>query len=107
MSQEILNEALTKASEARDNFIAKYGEPFYCGFAWVDVTARSNSKLGQLLQENGFRKGLSESSGAVLTLWDPSNHMGQSMDVKIEGAKAYAKHLTENGIPCEWRSRGD
>ncbi len=107
MSQEILNEALAKARQARDSFIAKYGEPMYCGFAWVDVKVRSNSKLGQLLLDNGFRKGLSESSGAVLTLWDPSQHMGQSMDVKIEGAKAYAKYLTDNGIPCEWRSRAD
>ncbi len=107
MSQEILNEALAKARQARDAFIAKHGEPMYCGFAWVDVKVRSNSKLGQLLLDNGFRKGLSESSGAVLTLWDPSQHMGQSMDVKIEGAKAYAKYLTDNGIPCEWRSRAD
>lgn len=107
MSQEILDEALAKARQARDAFIAKHGEPMYCGFAWVDVKARSNSKLGKLLQANGFSKGLSESSGAVLSLWDPSNHMGQSMDVKIEGAKAYAKHLTDNGIPCEHRCRPD
>src|SRR5210317_1779375 len=34
----------------------EYGEPMYCGFAWVDVKVRSNSKLGKALQSVGFKK---------------------------------------------------
>jgi len=112
-TQEILDQARVKAVEAKNEYLAgwldrnpdnRYGEPVMCGFAWVDVKTRSNSKLGKLLQENGFRK--SYRSG-VLTLWDPSNHHGQSVDVKVKGAIAYAQHLTDNGIPCEWGSRFD
>lgn len=111
--QKVLWEARAKAVEAKENYLTEWlaktggnecNEPMYCGFAWVDVRARINSKLGKLLLENGFRK--SYRSG-VLTLWDPSRHNGQSMDVKMEGAKAYAKHLTDNGIPCEWSYRAD
>ena len=28
----------------------QYGEPMYCGFAWVDVKVRRNSKLGKALK---------------------------------------------------------
>src|SRR5210317_1040491 len=44
----------------------QYGEPMYCGFAWVDVKVRSNSKLGKALQSVGFKK--SWQSG-YLQLW--------------------------------------
>lgn len=111
--QKVLDEASAKAVEAKEEYLTEwlantggnqFNEPVMCGFAWVDVKTRSNSKLGKLLQENGFRK--SYRSG-VLTLWDPSNHHGQSVDVKVKGAIAYAQHLTDNGIPCEWGSRLD
>ena len=111
--QQILDEAKAKASQASQNYLAEwktktggnqYGEPMYCGFAWVDVKTRSNSKLGKLLQENGFKR--SWRSG-FLNLWDPSGYYGQSMDVKERGAWAYAEHLNANGIPCNWGSRPD
>ena len=65
----------------------QYGEPMYCGFAWVDIKERSNSKLGKALQSIGFSS--SHRSG-VLQLWDPAQHRGQSMDCKEAGARAYA-----------------
>ena len=35
----------------------EYGEPMYCGFAWVDVSVdRTNSKEARLLESIGFKK---------------------------------------------------
>ena len=82
----------------------EYGEPMYCGFAWVDVKERSNSKLGKALQSIGFRK--SYQSG-VLQLWDPAQHRGQSMDAKEVGAQAYASVWREYGVDMHMGSRAD
>jgi len=112
-TQQVLDQAKSKAIQATQDYLKEwqlktggnqYGEPVYCGFAWVDIKTRSNSKLGKLLQENGFKK--SWRSG-LLNLWDPSEYHGQSMDVKERGAWAYAEHLNANGIPCSWGSRPD
>jgi hypothetical protein len=82
----------------------QYGEPMYCGFAWVDVKVRSNSKLGKALQSVGFKK--SYQSG-VLQLWDPAQHRGQSMDCKEVGAQAYADVFRSYGIEMYMGSRAD
>jgi hypothetical protein len=82
----------------------EYGEPMYCGFAWVDVKVRSNSKLGKALQSVGFKK--SWQSG-YLQLWDPANHRGQSMDCKEVGAQAYADVFRNYGIDMWMGSRAD
>ena len=82
----------------------EYGEPMYCGFACVDVRGvRSNSKLGQAMQAQGFRKGYS----GGLQLWDPAEHRGQSMDCKEAGAQAYAEVLRGYGINAYMGSRAD
>ena len=100
-----------KAAVARmlDDWKAKtggneYGEPMYCGFAWVDVKVRSNSKLGKALQSVGFKK--SWQSG-YLQLWDPAQHRGQSMDCKEVGAQAYADVFRNYGIEMYMGSRAD
>ena len=82
----------------------QYGEPMYCGFAWVDVKVRSNSKLGKALQAVGFRKSW---QGSVLQLWDPAQHRGQSMDCKEQGASAYADVFRSYGIEMYMGSRAD
>ena len=82
----------------------QYGEPMYCGFAWVDIKVRSNSKLGKALQSVGFRKSW---QGGILQLWDPAQHRGQSMDCKEAGANAYAEVLRNYGIPAYAGSRAD
>ena len=82
----------------------EYGEPMYCGFAWVDVKVRSNSKLGKALQSVGFKK--SWQSG-YLQLWDPAQHRGQSMDCKEVGAQAYADVFCSYGIEMYMGSRAD
>lgn len=82
----------------------EYGEPMYCGFAWVDVKVRSNSKLGKALQTVGFKKSW---QGGYLQLWDPAQHRGQSMDCKEVGAQAYAKVFQDYGINMYMGSRAD
>ena len=107
----------TEATQAAKNAVAQfledwtnktggnqYGEPMYCGFAWVDVKERSNSKLGKALQSVGFSK--SWRSG-VLQLWDPAQHRGQSMDCKEVGAQAYAEVLQKHGFKAYMGSRAD
>jgi hypothetical protein len=76
----------------------------YCGFAWVDVKVRSNSKLGKALQDVGFRKSW---QGGYLQLWDPAQHRGQSMDCKEVGAQAYADVFQAYGIEMYMGSRAD
>ena len=82
----------------------QYGEPMYCGFAWVDIKVRSNSKLGKALQSVGFRKSW---QGGILQLWDPAQHRGQSMDCKEAGAQAYAAVWKNYGVNMTWGSRAD
>ena len=83
----------------------EYGEPMYCGFAWVDVNVgRTNSQLAKQLAAVGFRK---SHRPKTMTLWDPAQHRGQSMDCKEQGAYAYADTLRAAGIDASAGSRAD
>jgi hypothetical protein len=99
----IHNEALTMAREAERNYISQYGEPYYCGFAWVTVNPGRNGKLRNALKAVGFKK--SWTPGWVL--WNPAGNGTQSMDVKEAGAQAYAAILRDNNIPAYAGSRAD
>jgi len=111
--ERVHQEATQAAKSAVAKFLADwrektggndYGEPMYCGFAWVEVHGvRSNSKLGKAMQKQGFRKGYR----AGLELWDPAQHRGQSMDCKEVGAQAYADVLREYGVTAYMGSRAD
>jgi hypothetical protein len=85
-------EASTQAQTAAQAFHAKHGDRDACGFAWVNVWGvRSNSKVGKLLQANGFRKDYTGS----LCLWNPSGFPTQSISILEAGAEAYAQVLKE------------
>ena len=111
---QIHTEATNKAQNAVVDFLAdwnsktggnEYGEPMYCGFAWVDVNVgRTNSKLAKQLEAVGFRK---SHRAKTMTLWDPAQHRGQSMDCKEQGAYAYADTLRAAGIEASAGSRAD
>ena len=83
----------------------EYGEPMYCGFAWVEVKERSNSKLGKALLASGFSK--SYSGAGILQCWNPADYGGQSMDFKEIGAEAFAECLNSFGIKAWSCSRAD
>ncbi|HAB89446.1 MAG TPA: hypothetical protein DCF84_02835 [Bacteroidetes bacterium] len=82
----------------------EYGEPMYCGFAWVEVPGiKLSTKVGKAFAEVGFRK----SYGRGLSFWNPGNHNGQSMDAKEAGADAYAEVLETYGVKAYGASRAD
>lgn len=87
-----------------------YGEPMYCGFAWVTVFPehKGNTKLGKaeraVLSAMGFRK---DWTGKAYELWNPTGYRGQSMDVKEVGAQAYADVLRSYGFTAYMGSRAD
>jgi hypothetical protein len=91
--QDACNEAAMAARvAAKQTLAALGGDRGACGFAWVNVWGvRSNSKLGNALKAQGFRK---DYTGA-LSLWNPSKAAVQSLDVLEAGAYAYAEVLKE------------
>jgi len=95
--------ALVAAVDAEEDFRAKYGEPMYCGFAWVHVSEKASTKLGRALLKLGFDKAY----GGGLRLWNPGGSFTQSMDVKEKGAAAYAKVFQNAGIKAYCESRAD
>ena len=108
----------TEATQAAKNAVAEfldkwekdtggnqYGEPMYCGFAWVDVeVTRTNSKEAKALASVGFRTSWRPKR---MQLWDPAQHAGQSMDCKEVGARAYAEVLQRHGFKAYMGSRAD
>ncbi len=67
-------------------------DQYACGFAWVTVYERGNTKLGRALIEAGFRKAY----GGGLQLWNPSGMMVQNVDTLEAGAEAAAEFLTDS-----------
>ena len=109
----ILRKAREQSVKAVDDFRQKwtqgtggnkYGEPMFCGFAWVSVHGvKGSTKLGKALKEHGFKKGYP--SG--LQMWNPANYNGQSMEVKGAGAKQYAQVLKDFGFNATYDTRAD
>lgn len=99
----IYEEAMTAAKTAEAEYQAKYGEPMYCGFAWVDIpSARTPFVLW--CKKNGvgskhWKKGWS--------IWNPAGNNTQSMDIKEAGAYAFAQVLNQHGVVCNMASRAD
>jgi hypothetical protein len=112
--EDIHYEASKAAKTAVYNFLQdwntktggnEYGEPMYCGFAWVDVNVgRTNSKEAKMLESVGFKKSYRPKT---MTMWDPAKHNGQSMDCKEVGAQAYAEVLRAYGFKAYMGSRAD
>ena len=110
----VAQQATNAANTAKDAYLTKwkeatggneYGEPMYCGFAWVDVAVdRTNSREAKLLESIGFKKSY---RAKTMQLWDPAQHHGQSMDCKEQGAYAYAEVLRQHGFRASAGSRAD
>ena len=82
----------------------EYGEPMYCGFASTKIYGvRGNTKLGKAFKAAGIEK---DYSGAY-SIWNPSEHRGQSMDVKEVGAQACAQVFKNYGFRAYMDSRAD
>ena len=82
----------------------QYGEPMYCGFAWINIYGiKGNTKLGKRFKAAGVER----SYDGSLQIYNPSGHRGQSMDVKEAGAEAAAQVFTKYGFKCYAGSRAD
>ena len=103
-SIEIHQEAESVARSVGEQYIAKHGEPFYCGFAWVNI-APGASKFARDLRKAGVVRGRSYYGG--IDVWNPGGLPTQSMDVKEVAADAYVKVLGTYGIRATMMSRAD
>ena len=86
LSREVLN----AADDAVDNL--------------YDIFTKTNSKEAKALASIGFKKSYRPKT---MTMWDPAEHRGQSMDCKEQGAHAYAEVLNKYGIRASMGSRAD
>lgn len=95
-TEQILSQANQAAIEAENNFLAKHGEPMYCGCAWVTVFVdRTNSTEAKQLLDLGFR---TSHVRKCLTSGNVGGYKGQSLDVAEAGADAYAEVLRNYGF---------
>lgn len=95
--------AVTAAKQAEQEFMDKHGEPLYCGFAWVKFPVDGRTKLSKLIKQIGAQPDWN--FGYVL--WNVTGNPTQSMDIKEQGARAYAKVMNEHGIKAYAQSRAD
>jgi len=103
--QALVASGVEAAKAAEQAFREKYGEPFYCGFAWVEVKVeRTNSKQAKELLAAGFRK---DWQPKTLSMWNPGGSGTQSMDIKSAGAAAMAAVLRAGGVVAYAASRAD
>ena len=111
--QCIMAEAKASAAIAAQSFLDdwnastggnQYGEPVYCGFAWVNIyKIKGNTKLGRAMKQAGYEK---DYTGAY-QIYNPAGYGGQSMDVKEAGARAAAKVFEQYGFTAYPGGRAD
>ena len=109
----IMQEAKTAAAIAAQSFLDdwnastggnQYGEPMYCGFAWVNIyKIKGNTKLGRAMKQAGYTK---DYTGAY-QIYNPAGYGGQSMAVKEAGARAAALVFEQYGFKAYMGSRAD
>ena len=101
---EIHQEALNAAIAAEKEFVQKYGETPYCGFAWVKFHVDGRSNIAKQLLKNGIvRKAWNHGYDA----WNPTGNGTQSMDIKEMGSEAYASVWRKYGVKAYMESRAD
>jgi hypothetical protein len=111
--QTIMAEAKASAAIAAQSYLDdwnastggnQYGEPMYCGFAWVNIYGvKGNTKLGRAMKTAGYTK---DYTGAY-QIYNPAGYGGQSMDVKEAGARAAAKVFEQYGFTAYPGGRAD
>ena len=99
----IYEEAISAAKAAEAEYQAKYGEPAYCGFAWVDLPSARTPFVTWCKKNNVGRKHWPKG----WSIWNPAGNFTQSMDIKEAGAHAFAQVLNKHGIQCYTGSRAD
>lgn len=100
---------LNKAFLAADNEAQNSSEDYYCGFAWVKIengrSAFVNFLKSKKIGSKSYTKGYDIWS-SELTNNKRVAH-SQSMTLKENVSRAFAKVLNDNGIVCYMQSRAD
>lgn len=99
----IINEAFNAAQEAEADFRKQHGEPWFCGFAWVNIKP-GNCNIANALKKQGHAR---KSYDGGVDVWNPGGSYSQSMDLKEAGAQAFAEVLRKYGFKAYARSRAD
>ena len=103
---KVIVEAKAAAVKAGQDFRQKYGEPFYCGFAWVNITPGTHPIIKVLREDfSGSIQGHKAKRG--WDVWNPGGTGTQSMDIKEHEARAFADVLKKYGVVCYVDSRAD
>ena len=105
----IFEEAKREAHKVVDEFVAKHGDPLYCGFANVAIRPAKGpfvkwlkeKGIGSLNYGGGYRIGWHEISKGH------KNSYTQSMDIKEEGCDAFVDVLEKYGMNAYMQSRPD
>ena len=98
------------AIKAVDDFVAKHGEPLYCGFANVSIHPARGRFVNILkkagIGDKGFRGGYRISYYDIM----PQDHqyrMTQSLDIKEIACEAFRDELRKYGLTVYAESRAD
>jgi len=103
----VFDEACAAADKAANDVYEAHGEPFYCGFAWVQMAgntafARQAKRAG--VARTGYPKGVCISTNKMQSSLVSRT---QSMWLKEVAATAFAKVLNDAGVNCYAASRAD
>ena len=97
------SEAAYKAADQHENEYYPNNGWGACGFAWVDIPVKGNTKLGRALKAAG----VSKHWRSGFQLWNPSKFPTQNVDTLEAGARAAASVLNGYGITAYAGSRLD
>jgi hypothetical protein len=98
------------AIKAVDDFVAKHGEPMYCGFANVSIHPARGKFVSFMKKADVGSKGYQ--GGYRISYYDimPQDHQyrsTQSMSIKEEACDAFANELKKYGLTVYSESRAD
>ena len=98
------------AIKAVDDFVAKHGEPMYCGFANVSVHPARGKFVSFMKKADVGSKGYG--GGYRISYYDimPKDHPyshTQSMSIKEEACEAFRDELRKYGLTVYAESRAD
>ena len=98
------------AIKAVDDYVEKYGEPMYCGFANVSIHPARGRFVSFMKKAGIGSKGYG--GGYRISYYDimPKDHQyshTQSMDIKEVACEAFANALTKYGLKAGYESRAD
>jgi hypothetical protein len=103
----IVAQAQAEATTASQEFLARElggQDQFPCGFAWVNIKVKGNTKLGKMLKAAGVKR---SEYHKCFQLWNPSGLYVQNVDTLYAGARQAARVFEQHGIEAYADQRWD